>query len=301
MDYDTIKVRGNVPDNLFENSGTGMDRLKTFNVSSAAAIVAAAAGVSIARHGARALSSLCGTIDILESVGVNVDCDVSTVEKSINETGIGVFNGMSIQVHPCGLFRILSQIRFGSTLNIAASLANPASPSYALRGVYSPGMLVPVSRVMKQIGYKSGMVVHGFDSDGTPSMDEISPLGTTQIRFFADGCSDSEYQITPEDFGMCPVKYEDIAPCKCLHDETARFAAVLSARGYTACRDFTCMNSAAILFIAGKAVSLKDGFEKSRTIIENGDAVRKLQAWVNCQRYEDSRGLQRFESVFGAC
>ncbi len=148
---------------LVENSGTGMDALKTFNVSSAAAIIAAAGGARMARHGARALTSRCGAVDILEAVGVDVECDVAVVEHSIATAGIGIFNGMSAAVHPGGLGRILSQIRFGSTLNIAASLANPLRPTHGVRGVYADGLLGPVGDVMLEIGYEHALVVHGYD------------------------------------------------------------------------------------------------------------------------------------------
>ena len=114
-----------------------MDTLKTFNVSSAAAIVAAAQGARVARHGARALTSSCGAVDILRPSAWTWTATSATVERSIDLAGIGIFNGMSPAVHPGGLGRILSQIRFGSTLNIAASLANPVRPTHGVRGVYA--------------------------------------------------------------------------------------------------------------------------------------------------------------------
>ncbi len=126
-ELDTTKVTPDVLQPVVENCGTGMDALKTFNISTAAAVVAAAGGVYMAKHGARALTSTCGVVDILEAVGVDVECDVDIVKRSIEEAGIGIFNGMSPKVHPQALFRILSQIRFGTTLNIAGSLANPGS------------------------------------------------------------------------------------------------------------------------------------------------------------------------------
>ena len=113
LDTATVEVSQDGP--LVDNCGTGMDSLKTFNVSSAAAVVAAAGGVRMARHGARGLTSACGTVDLLEAVGIAVDCDVAAVAHSIETCGIGLFNGMSPRVHPRALFRILSQIRFGST------------------------------------------------------------------------------------------------------------------------------------------------------------------------------------------
>jgi len=164
-ELDTIHTRAKFEKPIVENSGTGMDQLKTFNVSTAAAIVASANGVTVAKHGARAITSMWGTVDILESVGVDVECDVATVEKSIQKAGIGLFNGMSPLVHPRALARILSQIRFGSTLNIAASLANPCRPSYGVRGVYSEKLVPIVKEVMKEIGYERAMVVHGFNAN----------------------------------------------------------------------------------------------------------------------------------------
>ena len=163
VEFDTVPAAVNAAGPLVENSGTGMDALKTFNVSSAAAVIAAAGGARMARHGARALTSRCGAVDILEAVGVDVDCDGASVERSIREAGIGIFNGMSPAVHPGGLGRILSQIRFGSTLNIAASLANPVRPTHGVRGVYASGLVGPVGEVMLEIGYERAMVVHGYD------------------------------------------------------------------------------------------------------------------------------------------
>ena len=119
--------------------------------------------------------------------GVDVDCNMETVERSIKQAGIGLFNGMSPKVHPKSLARILSQIRFGSTLNIAASLASPFRPTYALRGVYSEGIISKVSEVMKEIGYERGMIVHGFDFGKQKGMDELSNIGESIVHeFFPD-------------------------------------------------------------------------------------------------------------------
>jgi anthranilate phosphoribosyltransferase len=282
---------------LFENSGTGMDRLKTFNVSTAAAIIASAAGVPIARHGARALSSVCGTIDILEAIGINVECEPDIVENSIRNAGIGIFNGMSSQIHPKGLFRILSQIRFGSTLNIAASLANPSRPAMALRGVYKPELVLVISEIMKKIGYLKGMVVHGFDNENNPAMDEISILGPTLIRSFSKDCEDIEFTITPSDFGINGVQYRDIAPCDNLTDECKRFITVISGKGFPACIDFACVNSSAILKIYGNVSTLKEGYEKSRAIIECGAAFDKLRQWITFQNHSNNCGLEKFEEI----
>ncbi|MCG8571008.1 MAG: anthranilate phosphoribosyltransferase, partial [Spirochaetes bacterium] len=124
-ELDTNKVEFEEGIEVVENCGTGMDTIKTFNISTAASLIAAAAGIKMARHGARAITSVCGTVDIAESLGIEVECNTEMVKKSIINANIGLFNGMSPTVHPQALGRILSQIHFGSTLNISASLANP--------------------------------------------------------------------------------------------------------------------------------------------------------------------------------
>lgn len=270
-------------DPLVENSGTGMDALKTFNVSSAAAIIAAAQGARVARHAARAITSRCGAVDILEAVGVDVDCDAATVESSIDVAGIGVFNGMSPAVHPGGLGRILSQIRFGSTLNIAASLANPVRPTRGVRGVYSDGLLGQVGDVMVEIGYEHALVVHGYDHRREVGMDEFSVLGASAVsELRADGRRDA-YLVEPEDFGLRRVEHAQIAPLGNLHAEAVRFVQVLAGCGHEACGDAACLNAAAVLYVAGRATDLSDGLAQAREAVAGGAAVAKLEEWVAAQ------------------
>jgi len=176
-EIDTVKVTPDVSGPLAENSGTGMDTFKTFNISTAAAIVAAADGVIMAKHGARAITSRCGTVDMLESLGIDMEGDVALVKRSIEAAGIGLFNGTSPKVHPTALGRILSQIRFGTILNIAGSLANPTMPRYGARGVYSKEMIEPTILTMKEIGFHRAMVFHGRNADDTLGMDELSTRG----------------------------------------------------------------------------------------------------------------------------
>jgi anthranilate phosphoribosyltransferase len=294
-EIDTAHTSAALSGDLCENSGTGMDRLKTFNVSSAAAIVAASCGVKMARHGARALTSRCGTVDILEAIGVDVDCNVSVVERSIEEAGIGLFNGMSPKVHPGALGRILSQIRFGSTLNIAASLANPARPVYGLRGVYNERLLKIAGEVMRNIGYVRGMVVHGKDEATGLGMDEISPCGETVVHEFAErDCRD--YVIRPEELGIKRIPFEQIAFSGSLEAEAVRFLQVLSGKGHQGCIDFTCLNAGAILYVAGKCHNPADGIEISRDALGSGRALAKLRQWVTLQDAGNADGTKRLEA-----
>lgn len=295
-ELDTVHIGslGTAP--LFENSGTGMDALKTFNVSSAAAVVAAACGVKMARHGARALTSQCGTVDILEAVGVDVECEVDVVERSIEAAGIGLFNGMSPQVHPRALGRILSQIRFGSTLNIAASLANPARPQWGLRGVNSARLVPLAAAIMQEIGYERGMVVFGTDNVSGLGMDEVSPCGETLVCEF-EGRTSRNYRIVPEELDVPRRSYEEIAFTGDLGTEAIRFARVLAGDGPAACEDFTSLNAAAILYVAGLADTLKDGVALAREAIRGGRAIEKLRAWVSCQQADPSRGSARLDAL----
>ncbi|MDX9785297.1 MAG: anthranilate phosphoribosyltransferase [Desulfobacterales bacterium] len=294
---DTCKIEIEPDKPLVENSGTGMDALKTFNVSTAAAVVAAAGGVRMARHGARALTSTCGTVDILDALGINVECSVEHVAQSIARTGIGLFNGMSPRIHPRALFRILSQIRFGSTLNIAASLASPCRPTHGLRGVYAEPVMDKVAQIMQAIGYQRAMVVHGYDGESQKGMDEISTLGETAVQeFFPNGARES-YRITPEDLGLKKSSYEKVAALGKVDQEAVRLMQVVAGMDHSACIDLVCANAGAILYLAGRAADLPSGVSAGRELILSGRAFEKLCQWVTTQCDDQGVGLQRFTAV----
>lgn len=297
VELDTCKLDLQMDQPLVENSGTGMDALQTFNVSTAAAVVAAAAGITMARHGARALTSVCGTVDILDVLGINVECSVEHVGRSIETAGIGIFNGMSARVHPNALFRILSRIRFGSTLNMAASLASPCRPTHALRGVFAEPVMDKIAKIMQAIGYQRAMVVHGYDGHGQKGMDEISTLGKTAVReFFPDG-RQAAYQITPEDLGLSRTTYEAVAAQGDLEKEAIRFMQVISGSDHQPCIELVCANAGAILYLAGHAPDLKTGATQSKEIIQSGRALKKMCHWVAAQNDPDQKGIARFTRI----
>ncbi len=293
---DTNKVSMNGTP-LLENCGTGMDSLKTFNISTLSAIVAACDGVLMARHGARAITSKCGTVDLCESLGVDVECHVDIIQESIRTCGLGIFNGTSPQVHPGGLGRILSQIRFGSTLNIAASLANPALPKYAVRGVGSPDQIEPTLKVMKRIGYQKALVVHGFNKDMTKGMDELSTLGITRIGLL-NGNGESEfYEISPENVGLSVGKYEDICPQEQIEREAQVALALLTGRGITSRVDIVALNAGAILWVADKARSLEEGVDRAKKLISSGKPLDKLRQWVHVQNLKPEKGTSMLDAL----
>lgn len=297
-DLDTVKVAPETGGPLVDNCGTGMDSIKTFNISTAASIVAAAAGITLAKHGARAITSICGTVDILEELGVDVECEPEVVKKSIEQAGIGIFNGMSPKVHPRALGRILSQISFGTVLNIAASLANPALPNYGVRGVYSRELLQHAPLIMREIGYKKALVVHGLAEDGKQGMDEASTLGETLMAELKEDGSIHYFSFLPEDLGIKRVGPQDLRPLPDFHEEAIRLVRVLSGDENGARRDIVCLNGGLILYLMGNSGSIKEGYHFALEIIQSGQAVDKLKDWVRGQNTQPEKGLARLEKFF---
>lgn len=283
-EVDTVKIQPQIDSPLVENCGTGMDEIKTFNISTGAAIAASACGIYIARHGARAITSKWGTVDILEELGIDVECKPEIVKHSIEVCGIGIFNGMSPHIHPGGLGRILSQIKFGTVLNIAASLANPVLPSHAVRGVYSKDKVELVVRAMKEIGYSRAFVVHGLNGDGSLGMDELSTLGQTIVSELKEDGKIENYSFYPEDIGLFRSTEADICAAENLAEEKDIFIRLISGKIQGPKHDILCLNTAAILYIMGKVDGIKQGIELSRSILESGKAMEKLNQWRETQR-----------------
>ena len=297
FERDTVRTEDDLGVPLVENSGTGMDALKTFNVSSAAAVVAAAGGVRMARHGARALTSSCGTVDLLEALGLDVECDVATVARSIRTTGIGLFNGMSPATHPRSLARILSQIRFGSTLNIAASLASPCRPTHGLRGVYSEDLIAPAATVMKAIGYRRALVVHGLDADGRRGMDELSNLGVSRVREIHTDGSETTFTLEPEDVGLPRRAYAEIAASGDRSREAVRFLQTVGGVEKGGCEEITCLNAGALFYLVDQTPRLAEGVRRARALIREGQALRKMVHWAATQADPAGEGLRRLQAV----
>ncbi|MCK4401846.1 anthranilate phosphoribosyltransferase [bacterium] len=297
-EIDTVKIKPDIKEPVVENCGTGMDQMQTFNISTAAAIVAAANGIYMAKHGARAITSRCGAVDILEALGVDVDGEVELVKKSIENAGIGIFNGMSSKVHPQALGRILSQIRFGTTLNIAGSLANPCLPKYAVRGVYKKDMVSIVAGVMKEIGYKKAIVVHGLNEDKTRGIDEVSSFGETIIAELKEDGEISNYTIMPEDMGIKRARYKDILEVGAQRAVPLRsFLKILTGKDRGPKHDIVCLNTAPILYMMNKVADFEEGVKKAGEIIKSGQAIEKLRQWVREQNRNPERGLSKLDNL----
>ncbi len=293
---DTTKVSLNNKIQAVDNCGTGMDTFKTFNISTAASIIAAAGGISMARHGARAITSVCGTVDMAEALGVDVECSAQLVTKSIETAGLGLFNGMSPNIHPKALGRILSQINFGSTLNIAASLANPALPSIGVRGVYSKEMVKPVADVMMEIGYKKAIVLHGSVDNSDKGMDEASVCGITHCSQIDEKNSIIDFTIDPKKLGLAAKDCSQLAPEKDIQTESKRFAKLLNNQENSSRKDAAILNTGLIFLAASKAETLEEGIEKAAKLLESGEAFETLEKWVQSQNTNPEKGLNTLHS-----
>lgn len=296
-ELDTTKVAPVVASELCENSGTGMDAVKTFNISSVAAIVAATLGVPMARHGSRAITSRCGTVDLIEALGVDVEVEPQVVADSIEACGIGLFNGMSPLVHPRALGRILSQISFGTILNIAASLANPARPTLGVRGVNRPEMVEPVAHIMAEVGYRRALVLHGLQADGSAGIDEASTLGNTRYAELAADGTVTTGEFSPAEFDLAVATPDQLATSGDLETEARRVVALLQGRGTSAQADIVALNTAPILYVAGKAESLASGVRQARDAIAGGGSFDKLREWVATQSLAADNGLATLDGL----
>ncbi len=291
-DNDTVKVSSEICGPVVENCGTGMDSFKTFNISTGASIIAASDGIAMARHGARALTSKCGTVDMAEALGVDVECDAELAAASLKKSGLALFNGMSPKIHPMALGRILSQISFGSTLNIAASLASPMKADIGVRGVYSKEMIRPVAEVMKEIGYKRAIVVHGTIDNRQEAMDEASVSGETFCAELHENGSISEFSIRPEDAGLKTHSPEPLLSSGDINDESRKFVNLMEGRAEKARLDAAALNAALIFYTAKRCDTIKEGTQKALNILESGSAAKTLRKWVEAQNSCSSTGLE---------
>jgi anthranilate phosphoribosyltransferase len=296
-EIDTVHVHPDINGPLVENCGTGMDGIKTFNISTAASLVAAADGITMAKHGARAITSKCGAVDILETLGVDVECDANLVKRSIERASIGIFNGMSAKIHPSALYRILSQIRFGTVLNVAGSLANPAKPAYAVRGVYSGKMVLPIAEAMREIGYQRAFVVHGRSRDDVRGMDELSTLGRSYVAELTEDGTIQEYAISLQDLGLKEADESSLLYQSDKEAEAIKLLRVLSGEERGCRRDIVCLNAAPLLCITDRASNLKEGMEKAADIIDCGKPIKKLKAWVAEQNLDAAPRLEKLEEM----
>lgn len=259
------------PADAIDIVGTGGDGAGTYNISTLAALIVAGAGVPVAKHGNRALSSKSGTADALSCLGVKLDIGPDAIARCISEAGLGF---MFAQQHHSAMRHVgPTRVELGTRtiFNLLGPLSNPAGVTQQLVGVYSPHWLVPVAEVLRDLGSKSVWVVHG------EGLDEITTTGVTQVAALENG-NIRTFELTPSDFGLETVLLADLKGGDGAHNAVA-LKGVLQGDA-TAYRDISLANAAASLVIAGRAGDLREGMELARRSLTSGSADATLERLI---------------------
>ncbi len=265
-----LKVSYNKP--LLEIVGTGGDNAGSFNISTVSAIVAASAGVKVAKHGNRAASSKCGTADCLEALGVNIDQSPEKCKELLDNVGMCFFFAQKYHTSMKYVGAIRKELGIRTVFNILGPLTNPASPKMQLLGVYDECLTQPLAHVLTSLGVKRGMVVYGQDK-----LDEISLSSPTTVCEFCDG-EYKNYVINPEDFGFDKCDKKELSGGT--PEENAAIARAVLSGEKGSKRNAVLLNSGAALYIAGKTASLSEGAELAAQLIDSGKALETLEAFI---------------------
>ena len=259
-------------DGLFEIVGTGGDNAHSFNISTTAALVAAAGGMRVAKHGNRAASSQCGTADCLEALGVNIRQDPDICRRLLDEAGMCFFFAQQYHTSMKYVGAIRKELGFRTVFNILGPLTNPGKPTMQLLGVYDEYLVQPLAQVLMNLGVRRGMVVYGQDK-----LDEISLSAPTSVCEFKDGWM-KNYVITPEQFGIARCKKEDLVGGT--PEENAEITRRILAGEKGPKRDTVLMNAGAALYIGGKADSFAGGIALAAELIDSGKAAAVLEKLI---------------------
>ncbi|GAB4468018.1 MAG: anthranilate phosphoribosyltransferase [Armatimonadaceae bacterium] len=260
---------------LVDTCGTGGDTIKTFNISTTAAFVVAAAGVPVAKHGNRSVTSKCGSADVLEALGVRLDLVPEAVGHCIDEIGIGFLFARSH--HPAMKYAapVRAELGFRTVFNLLGPLTNPAGATRQVIGVYDAALCEPLAQVLGKLGAERALVVHG-----EPGMDEISTLGTSVVAELRDGKVTS-YVLTPAELGLSVAVRESLIGEETPEANAAVLWSVLNGTETGARREIVLANAAAALYVAGVVESLVEGVDRARTVLESGAAAAQVEKFVS--------------------
>lgn len=257
---------------LFEIVGTGGDNAQSFNISTTSALVAAAGGMKVAKHGNRAASSKCGTADCQEALGVNIDQSPEKCVELLKEVGMCFFFAQKYHASMKYVGAIRKELGFRTVFNILGPLTNPGSPTLQLLGVYDDYLVEPLAQVLISLGVKCGMVVYGQDK-----LDEISMSAPTTVCEFKDGWFKT-YTITPEDFGFERCRKSDLLGGT--PEENAKITLAILKGEKSHKRNAVLMNAGAALYIGGKADNMKEGVKLAAELIDSGKALETLNKLI---------------------
>ena len=257
---------------VLEIVGTGGDHSGSINISTTAAIIAAAAGVKVAKHGNRAASSKSGAADCLEALGVNISLEPEKAAELLDKIGICFLFAQKYHTSMKYVGAIRKELGIRTVFNILGPLTNPAHPSRFVLGVYDEYLLEPLAKVLTNLGVKRGMVLYGQDG-----FDEISISAPTSVCEFKDG-SYQRYVIQPEDFGLKRAQKNDVqggSPA-----ENAQVTREILAGAQGPKTDIVILNAAAAIYIGGKADKIEEGIDVAKEMISSGAAEKKLQEFI---------------------
>lgn len=257
---------------LFEIVGTGGDNAHSFNISTTSALVAAAGGMKVAKHGNRAASSKCGTADCLEALGVNINQSPARCMELLNEVGMCFFFAQKYHTSMKYVGAIRKELGFRTVFNILGPLTNPGTPSMQLLGVYDDYLVEPLAQVLINLGVRRGMVVYGQDK-----LDEISMSAPTTVCEIRDGWFRSTV-ITPEEFGFERCTREDLKGGTPEENAAITRGILRGEKGHK--RNAVLMNAGASLYIGGKADSMQAGVDLAAHIIDSGKALQTLEKLI---------------------
>lgn len=256
-------------ENYVDFVGTGGDRTFTFNISTTGAFVAAGAGVHVAKHGNRSISSKSGAGDVLEALGVNIMAEPAVVERCVDEVGIGFMFAPSFNKSMRFVGQARNEMGIRTVFNILGPLANPSRAKRMLVGVYSPGITEKMATVMSRLGVERAFVISGKDH-----MDELTTTGPTTVSEIKDG-KVITYEVTPEEFGIVRVSLEDLRGGD--GAENAEITKKILSGETGPRRDITVLNAGAAIYIAGKASSIQEGMKLAAESIDSGRAMEVLK------------------------
>jgi anthranilate phosphoribosyltransferase len=264
-------LRVNAPDHAVDIVGTGGDASGSYNVSTCAAFVAAGAGLTVAKHGNRALSSRSGAADTLTALNVAFDLSPESIEACINEAGIGFMfaPGHHAAMRHVGPARV--ELGTRTIFNLLGPLSNPASVKRQLLGVFDPAWIEPLAEVLRDLGSETVWVVHG---DG---LDEMTTAGTTQVAALENG-QIRTFEVTPEQFGLQRASLEDLKGGDAEHNAAALLEVLQGAKNPY--RDIVLLNAGAALVVGGLAGDVAEGIDKAAAAIDSGAAKARLDALV---------------------
>ena len=257
---------------LLEIVGTGGDNACSFNISTTSALVVAAGGIKVAKHGNRAASSRCGTADCLEALGVNIYQSPARCRELLQEVGMCFFFAQKYHNSMKYVGTIRKELGFRTVFNILGPLTNPGTPSMQLLGVYDEYLVEPLAQVLIQLGIKRGMVVYGQDK-----LDEISLSAPTTICEIRDGWFKTSV-ITPEEFGLCRCTKEELIGGTPQENARITLAILQGEKGPK--RDAVLLNAGAAFYIGGKAKSLAEGIAFAVEVIDSGKAMETLRKFI---------------------